>query len=76
MATGISVVMLCPGPTFSNLLAVAATENPGEVKRNILFLYFPCGFGGNSSNFFVALHSFYITNADKQQKLVVQYLKC
>jgi len=30
MATGISVVMLCPGPTFSNLLAVAATENPGE----------------------------------------------
>ena len=33
MATGISVTMLCPGPTFSNLLAVAATENRGEVKR-------------------------------------------
>ena len=31
MATGISVTMLCPGPTFSNLLAVAATENQGEV---------------------------------------------
>jgi len=30
MATGISVTMLCPGPTFSNLLAVAATENRGE----------------------------------------------
>merc|ERR1712156_72006 len=30
MATGISVVMLCPGPTFSNLLAGAATEKPGE----------------------------------------------
>ena len=35
MATGISVVMLCPGPTFSNLLAVAATEKPGEVKKNL-----------------------------------------
>ena len=31
MGTGISITMLCPGPTFSNLLAVAATEKPGEV---------------------------------------------
>lgn len=30
MATGIKVTMLCPGPTFSNLLAGAATEKPGE----------------------------------------------
>merc|ERR1712156_463976 len=30
MATGISVTMLCPGPTFSNLLAGAATEKAGE----------------------------------------------
>lgn len=28
--TGIEVCMLCPGPTFSNLLEVAATETPGE----------------------------------------------
>jgi len=31
MGTGISITILCPGPTFSNLLAVAATEKPGEV---------------------------------------------
>jgi len=30
MATGITVTMLCPGPTFSNLLAGAATEKSGE----------------------------------------------
>merc|ERR1712212_546214 len=30
MATGIKVTMLCPGPTFSNLLAGAATEKAGE----------------------------------------------
>ena len=29
--------MLCPGPTFSNLLAVAATEKPGEVHYPIYF---------------------------------------
>ena len=33
MGTGISITMLCPGPTFSNLLAVAATEKPGEVPN-------------------------------------------
>ena len=27
---GIEVSLLCPGPTFSDLLQVAATENPGE----------------------------------------------
>jgi hypothetical protein len=27
--------MLCPGPTFSNLLAVAATEATGEVNPQI-----------------------------------------
>ena len=32
MATGITVTMLCPGPTFSNLLAGAATEKSGEVS--------------------------------------------
>ena len=32
MATGIKVTMLCPGPTFSNLLAGAATEKTGEVS--------------------------------------------
>ena len=31
LGTGIQVTMLCPGPTFSNLLQVAATENPGKV---------------------------------------------
>ena len=30
MGTGIDVCMLCPGPTISNLLEVAATENQGE----------------------------------------------
>jgi len=30
MGTGISVCMLCPGPTFSSLLEVAATETPGQ----------------------------------------------
>ena len=35
MATGITVTMLCPGPTFSNLLAGAATENAGEVKLSL-----------------------------------------
>merc|ERR1719239_835955 len=28
--TGLEISMLCPGPTFSNLLQVAATEKPGE----------------------------------------------
>ena len=32
MAAGITVTMLCPGPTFSNLLAGAATEKSGEVS--------------------------------------------
>ena len=42
MGTGISVTMLCPGPTFSNLLAVAATEKPGEVfwKKPKLFSFY------------------------------------
>jgi len=30
VGTGLEVVMLCPGPTFSNLLEVASTEKPGE----------------------------------------------
>ena len=30
MGSGIEVCLLCPGPTFSDLLEVAATENPGE----------------------------------------------
>lgn len=30
VGTGLEVCMLCPGPTFSNLLAVASTEKPGE----------------------------------------------
>merc|ERR1719431_2444530 len=30
MGTGLSVCMLCPGPTFSSLLEVAATETPGQ----------------------------------------------
>ena len=30
MGSGIEVSLLCPGPTFSDLLEVAATENPGE----------------------------------------------
>jgi len=30
VGTGLEISMLCPGPTFSNLLQVAATEKPGE----------------------------------------------
>ena len=30
IGSGIEVSLLCPGPTFSDLLQVAATENPGE----------------------------------------------
>ena len=30
IGSGLSVCLLCPGPTFSDLLSVAATENPGE----------------------------------------------
>ena len=30
IGSGIEVCLLCPGPTFSDLLQVAATENPGE----------------------------------------------
>ena len=30
IGSGVSVCLLCPGPTFSDLLSVAATENPGE----------------------------------------------
>ena len=30
MGSGIEVCLLCPGPTFSDLLEVAATEKPGE----------------------------------------------
>ena len=30
VGTGLEVCMLCPGPTFSNLLAVASTEKLGE----------------------------------------------
>ena len=33
LGTGINVTMLCPGPVFSNLLAIAATENQGKVLR-------------------------------------------
>ncbi len=32
LGTGIDVTMLCPGPVFSNLLAIAATEKAGEVR--------------------------------------------
>ena len=32
LGTGITVTFLCPGPTFSNLLQVAATEKAGEVN--------------------------------------------
>jgi len=30
VGTGLDVCMLCPGPTFSDLLEVASTEKPGE----------------------------------------------
>ena len=30
MGSGVEVCLLCPGPTFSDLLEVAATEKPGE----------------------------------------------
>jgi len=30
IGSGIEISLLCPGPTFSDLLQVAATENPGE----------------------------------------------
>ena len=30
IGSGIEVSLLCPGPTFSDLLQVAATEKPGE----------------------------------------------
>ena len=50
MATGITVTMLCPGPTFSNLLAVAATEKAEEVS--IYFFFFgPTYFNIHFSNF-------------------------
>lgn len=31
----IRVTMLCPGPTFSNLLESAATERPGQVRMKL-----------------------------------------
>ena len=58
MGTGISITMLCPGPTFSNLLAVAATEKPGEVpisKKNSHVQI-------DLTNFFLGLQSKYETN--------------
>ena len=30
VGSGVEICLLCPGPTFSDLLEVAATENPGE----------------------------------------------
>ncbi len=40
--SGVSVTMLCPGPTFSNILASAATDSPGQVRsrdqHNMFFL--------------------------------------
>ena len=30
VGSGLEVCLLCPGPTFSDLLSVAATEKPGE----------------------------------------------
>ena len=32
MGTGIKVSIMCPGPVFSNLLSIAATERAGEVR--------------------------------------------
>ena len=59
MGTGISITMLCPGPTFSNLLAVAATEKPGEVpisKKKTSYGQI------DLTNFFLGLQSKYETN--------------
>ena len=33
LGTGIKVNIMCPGPVFSNLLSVAATEEDGKVKK-------------------------------------------
>ena len=35
LGTGLNVTMLCPGPVFSNLLQVAATEKDGQVSLNL-----------------------------------------
>jgi short-subunit dehydrogenase len=32
LGTGIAITLLCPGPVFSNLLKVAATDKPGQVS--------------------------------------------
>lgn len=31
LGTGIGITMICPGPTFSNFMATAATEKAGQV---------------------------------------------
>ena len=38
--SGVSVTMLCPGPTFSNILASAATDSPGQVRRETNTIFF------------------------------------